>query len=339
MAVINQKIKNGGIDPSYYDRTAKAESNGNPNAKNSQSSASGIFQFTTGTWRAVVDKHGLGYSDNDRFDKYKSKEVMEYFTKENANQLKKYGIEPNNTDLYTAHFMGVGGAHKLLSAQRENPNQSVYSVATSAQINANKTIFLNKNGSPKTVGEVYQILGDKINRTSNYRVNYEKSSESVNKYPDISTTPLPQISNFDKPIEFSNLAEIENEQKVENAKIELQQKQNEENLFNDLMKASQLQYVDQNQVQDYTQEEQSLAEYQNGGKIPVSSQGVYDFPEQEVIVPTNNGRITMSNVNYPILGIDELGNKQMMYPNKEYKFQGKIIHEIPQIKNKNKRFS
>jgi len=78
---------------------------------------------------------------------------------------------------------------------------------------------------------------------------------------------------------------------------------------------------------------------QNGGNIPISSQGVYDYPNQEVIVPTNNGRITMSQVDYPILGIDEYGNQQMMFPNGEYKFPGKIIHEIPQIKkNKNKRF-
>jgi hypothetical protein len=72
---------------------------------------------------------------------------------------------------------------------------------------------------------------------------------------------------------------------------------------------------------------------QEGGKVPISSKGVYDFPMQEVIVPTNNGRITMSQVNYPILGIDEYGNQQMMYPNQEYKFPGKTIHEIPQLKN------
>lgn len=331
MTVINQKIKNGGIDPSYYDRTAKAESNGNPNAKNSQSSARGLFQFTTGTWRAVVGRYGLGYSDNDRFDKYKSKEVMEYFTKENADQLKNYGIEPNNTDLYTAHFMGVGGAHKLLSAQRENPNQSVYSVATSAQINANKTIFLNKNGSPKTVGEVYQILGDKINKTSNYKVNYEKPSESTNKYSDISTTPLPQISNFDKPIEFSNLAEIENEQKVENAKLELQQKQNEENLFNDLMKASQLQYVDPNQVQDYTEELQPQAEYQDGG-IVKDDNGYWNPKNWGKPVEINSNLITMQGVNQPLLGIsNQTGERKLMMPGvKNYRFKNtKQVTEYP----------
>jgi hypothetical protein len=71
---------------------------------------------------------------------------------------------------------------------------------------------------------------------------------------------------------------------------------------------------------------------QEGG-IPISSKGVYAYPMQEVIVPTNNGRITMNQVSYPILGTDELGNQQMMYPGKEYKFPGKVIHEAPQLKN------
>lgn len=73
--------------------------------------------------------------------------------------------------------------------------------------------------------------------------------------------------------------------------------------------------------------------YSQEGGIPVSSQGVYDFPMQEVLVPTSNGEITMKDVDYPILGIDEFGNKQMMHPGKEYKFPGKTIHEIPNLKN------
>jgi len=86
--------------------------------------------------------------------------------------------------------------------------------------------------------------------------------------------------------------------------------------------------------------ETSAVYAQNGGNIPISPNGVYDYPQQEVIVPTDSGLITMKNVNYPILGVDEYGNRQMMYPNQEYQFKGKVIHEIPQLKRtKNKRFS
>lgn len=77
---------------------------------------------------------------------------------------------------------------------------------------------------------------------------------------------------------------------------------------------------------------------QQGGSLPISSNGVYDYPAQNVIVPTKDGRITMNQVNYPILGIDEFGNKQMMLPNGEYKFRGKTIVEYPQITEKEKQF-
>ena len=47
----------------------------------------------------------------------------------------------------------------------------------------------------------------------------------------------------------------------------------------------------------------------------------------------------MKNTDYPIIGTDEFGNRQLMQPDGEYKFPGKIIHEIPQTKRlKNKRF-
>ena len=89
----------------------------------------------------------------------------------------------------------------------------------------------------------------------------------------------------------------------------------------------------------FTQDRRGLNKMQQGGQIPVSSRGVYDFPNQEVIVPTEDGEITMKNINYPIIGTDEFGNRQLMQPDGEYQFPGKIIHEIPQTKRlKNKRF-
>lgn len=78
--------------------------------------------------------------------------------------------------------------------------------------------------------------------------------------------------------------------------------------------------------------------YGQQGGLPISSNGVYDYPGQNVIVPTNSGQITMKNVNYPILGIDEFGNEQMMYPDQEYKFAGKTITEFPQLTENEKEF-
>ena len=46
-----------------------------------------------------------------------------------------------------------------------------------------------------------------------------------------------------------------------------------------------------------------------------------------------NGRITMKDVDFPVWGIDNLGNSQMMYPENDYIFQGTEVLEIP-IKQK-----
>lgn len=81
--------------------------------------------------------------------------------------------------------------------------------------------------------------------------------------------------------------------------------------------------------------EEVTVTYDNGGiqGIPVSSQGVYDYPEQNVLVPTD-GNITMKNVEYPILGVSlETGQKQMMFPDRDYFFENtNRVLEIPQIR-------
>lgn len=45
------------------------------------------------------------------------------------------------------------------------------------------------------------------------------------------------------------------------------------------------------------------------------------------IIPSN--QITMKNVPFPILGIDNMGNRQMMMPGGEYSFPGQYVTEIP----------
>lgn len=76
---------------------------------------------------------------------------------------------------------------------------------------------------------------------------------------------------------------------------------------------------------------------QDGGQIPISSSGVYDYPNQKVIVPTN-GKITMKNVSYPILGRSlQTGEEILMQPEKEYFFKNtQQVLEIPYEKTTKK---
>jgi len=49
------------------------------------------------------------------------------------------------------------------------------------------------------------------------------------------------------------------------------------------------------------------------------------------VIPS--GEITMKDVDFPVLGIDNLGNSQMMYPENEYSFEGSKVLEIPMKQN------
>lgn len=45
------------------------------------------------------------------------------------------------------------------------------------------------------------------------------------------------------------------------------------------------------------------------------------------IIPSN--RISMRGVDFPVFGVDNMGNSQMMYPGGEYEFQGDYVTELP----------
>jgi hypothetical protein len=49
------------------------------------------------------------------------------------------------------------------------------------------------------------------------------------------------------------------------------------------------------------------------------------------IIPSSD--ITMQKTPFPVLGIDNLGNQQIMYPGNDYKFKGSHVLEIPQYQN------
>lgn len=49
------------------------------------------------------------------------------------------------------------------------------------------------------------------------------------------------------------------------------------------------------------------------------------------VIPSNN--ITMKNVPHPVFGIDNFGNRKMMYPGEDYTFPGDYVTEYPMFQN------
>ena len=69
---------------------------------------------------------------------------------------------------------------------------------------------------------------------------------------------------------------------------------------------------------------------QDGGAI-VDPMGQWAHPGEVTIIPATN--ITMEGVDYPVLGISDTGDQQMMYPGEDYNFDGEYVTEYPMMKN------
>jgi hypothetical protein len=135
-------------------KIAYVESGGNPNAKSKTSTASGLFQFTNGTWKDVVDKYGArtGITYKDKNNPQAQRIMAELNLADNGQALEKtLGRTPYPAEVYLTHFLGLEGAKKILAA---NPNRFAASVLPEAA-KANRSIFFD-NGRPLVVAEVYQ---------------------------------------------------------------------------------------------------------------------------------------------------------------------------------------
>lgn len=139
----------------------KAESGGNPNAKNPNSSASGLLQFTNKTWANMVAKYGqdTGINLSNKSSPQAQRVMAALLARDNAQSLQKtIGRMPDKGELYMAHVLGASGAAKLINA---DPNKEGILLFPRQVFDANHNIFFNQ-GRPRTAGEVYQILANKV---------------------------------------------------------------------------------------------------------------------------------------------------------------------------------
>jgi hypothetical protein len=191
---IKQAASTTGTSFEYLLATAKMESNFNPNASASTSSARGLFQFIDQTWLGTVKEAGaqLGYgkyadaigksssgsySVSDpaarnailklRDDPQAASAMAGVLTQSNSFRLTgKIGRRPTDGELYMAHFMGVGGAAKLIANAEDNPRASGARLFPNAAA-ANRSIFYERGGRARTVSEVYSVLTQRYASAAN----------------------------------------------------------------------------------------------------------------------------------------------------------------------------
>lgn len=178
-----------GVDFSYLLGQAKLESGLNPNARAGTSSATGLYQFLDQSWLAIVKKHGaehglgwaadaIGYSSSGRMTvsdgatrsailglrnnpEIASLMAAEYAS-DNADALQaSLGRAATSTDLYMAHFLGLGGARQFLRAMQVNPDRTAAAMFPAAA-SANRNVFYERSGAARSLAQVYERFAGKL---------------------------------------------------------------------------------------------------------------------------------------------------------------------------------
>lgn len=191
---IKQAASATGASFEYLISAAKIESNLDPRASASTSSARGLYQFIEQTWLGTVKEAGAtfgfgkfadaisksdsgSYSVSDpatrdqilklRDDPAANAAMAGVLTQSNSFKLTAdLGRRPTDGELYMAHFMGVGGASKLITGAEDNPRASAAAMFPGAAA-ANRSIFYNRDGSARSVADVYGELNRRYTNAAN----------------------------------------------------------------------------------------------------------------------------------------------------------------------------
>jgi hypothetical protein len=139
------------------------ESGGDPRAKAKTSSATGLGQFTQGTWMKMIETYRPELLEGRnrqqvlelRTDPELSIEMTGNLARENANYLESRGVPVNENSLYLSHFLGAGDAAKVLKAAPDTP---ISELVKETSIAANQNIL----GGDKTASDITRWASNKM---------------------------------------------------------------------------------------------------------------------------------------------------------------------------------
>lgn len=164
LSVLDNAASKTGVDPNTLKTFAAVESGLNPQAKAKGTSAEGLMQFLDTTWKETTSKYGSKYginSDTPKTDANASSLMGAEYIKSNMKTLQSVKPNPTATDAYLAHFLGAGGAKKILKSE---PSKDAAEVVPSAA-SSNKNMFYDGK-DPKSVSELYQTIDNKMNKAA-----------------------------------------------------------------------------------------------------------------------------------------------------------------------------
>lgn len=182
-AAIARAASATGVDFGYLLAQAKLESGLDPTARARTSTATGLYQFTGRTWLKTLARHGADHGldwadeavDNAasnpalrrqllamRNDPQLSALLAGDLANDNRASLQAtLGRDPDNAELYLAHFLGADGAGRFLTGLASNPDASAADLLPTAAA-ANRNIFFSRSGAPRSLAGVMALLRDRL---------------------------------------------------------------------------------------------------------------------------------------------------------------------------------
>jgi hypothetical protein len=180
-----------GVDFNYLLGQAQVESGLNAGARAGTSSATGLYQFIEQSWLGVVKAHGAEHGMGWAADSIRQGSNGRYYVADGASRQAILGLrndptaaslmaaehasdnkdmleaslgrDATGTDLYMAHFLGIGGAKKFLKAMDAAPGTSAAALFPGAA-RANRNVFYDSNGVPRSLGDVYRRFASKLDK-------------------------------------------------------------------------------------------------------------------------------------------------------------------------------
>lgn len=121
--------QSAGISADALAGVAQAESNfRNVPTANASSSATGVWQITSGTWNDVNQKYGLGYTATDRTDPAAQATVASYLLKEDAAAVSTATGQPATVaQTYGAYVFGPTSGSAIATADASTPLSNLVS--------------------------------------------------------------------------------------------------------------------------------------------------------------------------------------------------------------------